>query len=104
MKIGLEKLGLTLAQGGLHAGFLETAMLLNSSNNFWVDMQKAQTGFMGNAWARVKELAAFGEWNISDISSIGVIGDPVGANEKAGQVLLDHLVEAFLDIINEALE
>ncbi len=97
-------LGVTPEQGGFHAGFEETSLLLAEEDGRWADMACAQPGFIGDSRGRVRELAAKGAWGIGDISPAGVLGDPRDANAAAGRALLAALVPVWVAIVREALE
>ena len=101
----LEKYGITLHEGGIHSGFIETAILLASDEyGPLVDMAAAQRGFVGDARTKVTELKAKGPWNIADLSPIGTLGDPTEATAEAGREIFDALVRADVEIVREALE
>ena len=100
----LDQLGVSLEEGGVHAGFLETSILLAGQDLRGFDMPSAMRGFVGDAMARVRELASHGQWSIADISPIGVLGDPTKANAEAGLAILKSFLQAWKEMIIEGLE
>jgi creatinine amidohydrolase len=99
----LAECGVTMEEGGLHAGFFETSLLLASNNSQWADMEAAERGFVGDAEAQVEELQADGGWDIADLSPIGVVGDPTRASAEAGRALLKAQIPAFVEAVRKAL-
>lgn len=100
----LARYGVTREEGGIHSGFVETSILLATSHAPLVNMDAAERGFVGDARARVAELQAVGGWDISDLSPIGVLGDPTKASVEAGQEILAALVPVYAQVVREALE
>jgi creatinine amidohydrolase len=100
----LAEWGTTMEEGGLHAGFFETSLLLASDDRQWADMEVAERGFVGDALARVEELQADGSWDIGDLSPIGVLGDPTRASIEAGRALLEVQIPIFVEAVRKALD
>jgi creatinine amidohydrolase len=100
----LAKLGVTPEEGGMHAGFLETAILLSGEAGHWVDMPAAEVGFTENVLERIQALAASGAWSIADISANGVVGDPRRATAEAGNVLVAELFPGWINLAQTALK
>lgn len=100
----LARYGVTREEGGIHSGFVETSILLATPQAHLADMDAAERGFVGDAKARIAELGAAGSWDISDISSIGVLGDPTRASVEAGQEILAALVPVYAQVVKEVLE
>jgi len=98
------KLGVTPEQGGFHAGFEETSLLLAEENGRWADMASARVGFVGDSRKRVRELSARGAWSIAEISPLGVLGDPRCANAESGRAMLAAFVPIWVAIVREALD
>ena len=82
-----KRLGIDLAEAGSHAGLAETAMMLACQPEL-VDLENAEQGFMGNAYAMGEKLNRDGTHTISPI---GVLGDPRGASAEAGKEYLNSL-------------
>ena len=101
----LEEYGVTEQEGGMHSGFVETSLLLATSYEEYVDMDVAERGFVGESKEEVDKLKKKndGEWNISDLSPIGVLGDPTKATREAGEKIMSVLVDAYTEIVNEKL-
>jgi creatinine amidohydrolase len=97
----LTRYGVTSQEGGAHAGFFETSLLLASSFGQWADMPVAQRGFVGDAWEKVQELKSKGSWNIADISEIGVLGDPTRATAGAGEALMQALIPVYAQAVRD---
>jgi len=99
----LARYGVTREEGGIHSGFVETSHLLASPYDHLVNMHPAQRGFVGDARARIQEVMKDGRWNMADITSVGVLGDPTKANGEAGRELLAASVPIYVEIVKEAL-
>jgi creatinine amidohydrolase len=99
----LARYGVTREEGGIHSGFVETSILLATSHARLVEMDAAERGFVGDDRSRVAELKKAGGWDISDLSSIGVLGDPTKASAEAGQEILAALVPVYAQVVREAL-
>jgi creatinine amidohydrolase len=99
----LARYGVTREEGGIHAGFVETSLLLASSHSHLVDMDAAERGFVGDVWTRIEEVKKDGRWNMADITPVGVLGDPTKASAEAGRALLAAEVPVYIEIVREAL-
>jgi creatinine amidohydrolase len=99
----LQHYGITRDESGLHSGFTETSLMLDSPWGKFVDMSEAQRGYVGDARARIQEVSQDGHWNMTDISPIGVIGDPTKSTLEAGRALWDALIPAYADVVRAAL-
>jgi creatinine amidohydrolase len=82
-----KRLGVDLAEAGSHSGLSETAMIMACQPEL-VHLDKAEVGFMGDAYAMGEKLNRDGTHSISPI---GVLGDPRGATAEAGKEYLDSL-------------
>lgn len=100
----LARYGVTREEGGIHSGFVETSILLATCHAHLVDMASAERGFVGDARARIMELRKAGGWDISDLSPIGVLGDPTTASAEAGQEILAALIPVYAQVVREALD
>jgi creatinine amidohydrolase len=92
-----KRLGIDLAEAGSHSGLSETAMILACQPEL-VDMKSAEVGFMGDAYAMGEKLNRDGTHSISPI---GVLGDPRGANAKAGKEYLNSLATLLSNYLLE---
>ena len=82
-----KRLGIDLAEAGSHAGLAETAFMLACQPEL-VDLESAEQGFMGDAYAMGEKLNRDGTHSISPI---GVLGDPRGATAEAGKEYFNSL-------------
>ena len=85
---------------GSHAGLSETAFMLACQPEL-VDLENAQQGFMGDAYAMGEKLNRDGTHSISPI---GVLGDPRGANVGAGKEYFSSLATLLSDHVMAARE
>jgi creatinine amidohydrolase len=99
----VARYGVTREEAGIHSGFAETSYMLASPYDHLVDMHGAECGFVGDAMARIQEAMKDGRWNMADITSIGVLGDPTKASVEAGRELLAASVPIYIEIVKEAL-
>jgi creatinine amidohydrolase len=95
--------GVTLEEGGIHSGFVETSELLASPHAHLVDMAAAERGFVGDIWARLEEVTRNGRYDLAEISPVGVLGDPTKASPEAGRAILAVADPIYLEIVREAL-
>jgi creatinine amidohydrolase len=82
-----KHLGIDLAEAGSHSGLSETAFVMACQPEL-VHLDKAEVGFMGDAYAMGEKLNRDGTHSISPI---GVLGDPRGATVEAGKEYLNSL-------------
>lgn len=99
----LARHGVTREEAGIHSGFSETSHMLASPYEHLVDMHGAERGFVGDAMAKIQEATKDGRWNMADITSIGVLGDPAKASIEAGRELRTASVPIYVEIVKEAL-
>jgi creatinine amidohydrolase len=99
----LARYGVTREEAGIHSGFAETSHMLASPYDHLVDMSAAECGFVGDSMARIQEAMKDGRWNMADITSIGVLGDPTKASVEAGRELRTASVPIYVEIVKEAL-
>ncbi len=78
----------TLPDGDLHAGRVETSLMLALAPGF-VAMERAEPGFMGRPSQSV-----FTD-GVQSISQNGVLGDPTGATAEEGRSLLASLTSSL---------
>jgi creatinine amidohydrolase len=79
-QLGVDEHGVTLGEGGLHAGEWETSMLM-SINPELVHLDRAEPGYTGDMEAAIG--AIFGS-GVDALTANGVIGDPSKASEEHG--------------------
>jgi creatinine amidohydrolase len=99
----LEKNGLTAEEGGIHAGFIETCEMLGSPYHLLVKMEHAERGFVGNAFEAIDKVTVDGHWKMTDLSSIGVLGDPRKATVESGEELNGMVNHVYVKLVAEAL-
>lgn len=93
--VGQDELGVTLSEGGLHAGECETSMLL-AIHPQAVRAEALEPGFVGAAQDGLDGLAQSG---VETVAPNGVIGDPSRACRSHGERYWDCVVECVLDAL-----
>jgi creatinine amidohydrolase len=96
--IGLgQQLGVTAAEGGVHAGEWETSMMLDLRPQL-VDMEHAVPGYTGELEAGLPRFFAEG---IHALSDTGVFGDPRRASAENGRKYVERLVDLAVEFVEE---
>lgn len=90
-----SSLGLTAAEGGIHAGVWETSMMMAFRPDL-VKMADAQAGYTGDLMSGVKK---FFEEGARAVSENGVFGDPRRASAEAGRQYVEKVVDAVVKAI-----
>lgn len=85
-------LGMTPAEGGVHAGEWETSMMLALRPDL-VKMERVEAGYTGDLMSGVQRFFSEGVQSIADN---GVFGDPVRASAEAGHRYIERLVEVIV--------
>jgi creatinine amidohydrolase len=93
-----SSLGLTPAEGGVHAGEWETSMMLAIRPDL-VQMGSAEPGYTGDLMSGVKK---FFEEGVQSVAENGVFGDPRRASAEAGQMYIERIVDAVVQAVEEA--
>lgn len=88
----IHRLGRT-DHAGPHADVIETSMMLYLHPDL-VDMERAATGFTGEA--RFEELVG---GSFRDFSENGIIGDPVGSNPVLGKAALEAICDHLATVL-----
>ena len=94
------------AQFGIHAGTVETSMLLEARPDL-VDMSKAENFEPSSAAiaARYQKLKLLGGpgagWQAQDLHPAGAAGDATTATAKIGKAIFDHVVDGFCVLLQE---
>lgn len=91
---------------GIHGGFIETSVMLALRPDL-VDMSKARD--FPSAQERFERdfthLRAYGPhafgWKMSDLSAEGVAGDAAAASAEAGEAILDHAAQGFVELLRD---
>jgi creatinine amidohydrolase len=91
-------LGISSAEGGIHAGEWETSMLLALRPDL-VRMERAVPGYTGELMPGLERFFTEGVHAVSDI---GVFGDPRRASADAGRRYVDALVDMIVARIETA--
>jgi creatinine amidohydrolase len=99
----LDKNDLTAEEGGIHAGFVETCEMLASPYGHLVKMEHAERGFVGNPFEAIDKVKVDGRWKMTDLSPIGVLGDPRKASVEAGMELHQIATPVYVEIVARAL-
>jgi creatinine amidohydrolase len=99
----LDKNGLTAEEGGIHAGFIETCEMLGSPYGHLVKMEHAERGFVGNAFEAIDKVKVDGHWKMTDLSPIGVLGDPRKATLEGGKELALISTPVYVKLVAQAL-
>jgi creatinine amidohydrolase len=86
-----------------HAGFIETCEMLGSPYHLLVKMEHAEKGFVGNAFEAIDKVTVDGHWKMTDLSSIGVLGDPRKATVEGGEELNGLVNRVYVKLVAEAL-
>jgi creatinine amidohydrolase len=79
-QVGVEKHGVALGEGGLHAGEWETSMLMSIHPEL-VQLDKGQAGYTGDMESAVGAIFGAG---VHSVTANGVIGDPAQASAEHG--------------------
>lgn len=93
-----SSLGLTPAEGGIHAGEWETSMMLAFRPDL-VRMAEAEVGYTGDLMSGIQK---FFEEGVHAVSDNGVFGDPRRASAGAGRRYVDRIVEAVVKAIESS--
>lgn len=92
-----NRLGVPLDVAGSHAGMSETSIALAARPDL-VRMNRATTGFMGDAYGAGDKMNREGA---PSVSPIGVLGDPSVASAEAGRVYLDSLATMLTEFVQK---
>ncbi len=93
-----SELGLTPAEGGVHAGEWETSMMLALRPDL-VRMERAEAGYVGDLMSGVQRF--FNE-GVHAIADNGVFGDPRRASAAAGLRYIERIVDVIVRTVEEA--
>lgn len=94
----LKERGIKLAQAGVHAGYVETSMVLSELGDL-VNMRDAAPGLVEESFFLPENLARSQMdsflHGIHSQSANGVLGDPTGATAESGEALLEIASDAL---------
>jgi creatinine amidohydrolase len=97
MGVGAE-LGITPAEGGVHAGEWETSMMLAMRPEL-VSMERAEPGYVGDL---ASGLERFFNEGVHVLADNGVFGDPLRASATAGEKYIERLVDQVVRTVEES--
>jgi creatinine amidohydrolase len=83
------ELGISAAEGGIHAGEWETSMMLTLRPEL-VHMERAESGYVGDLASGMQRFFSEGVHALADN---GVFGDPRRASAAAGEKYIERLVD-----------
>ncbi|TET97207.1 MAG: creatininase family protein [Dehalococcoidia bacterium] len=95
--VGAE-LGITPAEGGIHAGEWETSMMLALRPEL-VSMERAEPGYVGDLASGLERFFSEGVHVLADN---GVFGDPRRASATAGEKYIERLVDQVVRTVEES--
>jgi len=93
-----SEMGLTPAEGGVHAGEWETSMMLALRPEL-VRMERAEEGYVGDLAAGVQRF--FNE-GVHVLAENGIFGDPRRASAEAGRKYIRNIVETIVRTVEES--
>ena len=92
------ELGITAAEGGIHAGEWETSMMLALRPEL-VRMERAESGYVGDLASGMQRFFAEGVHVLADN---GIFGDPRRASATAGEKYVERLVDQVVRTVEES--
>ena len=92
------ELGITPAEGGVHAGEWETSMMLALRPEL-VRMEQAEPGYVGELASGLQRFFTEGVHVLADN---GVFGDPRRASATAGEKYVERLVDVVVRTVEES--
>jgi creatinine amidohydrolase len=96
----IDRYGLTVAEGGWHAGASETSVMM-ALHPEMVRSDRLKTGFVDDPAPRVSDSITYG---FRDLNADGIFGDPTKARADIGRAIVAALVDAFLDGVGNVLD
>ena len=93
-----SEMGLTPAEGGVHAGEWETSMMLALRPEL-VRMERAEEGYVGDLASGVQRF--FNE-GVHVLAENGIFGDPRRASAEAGRKYIRNIVETVVRTVEES--
>jgi creatinine amidohydrolase len=92
------ELGITPAEGGIHAGEWETSMMLALRPEL-VRMERAEAGYVGDLAAGMQRF--FNE-GVHVLADNGIFGDPRRASAEAGEKYVERFVDQVVRTVKES--
>jgi creatinine amidohydrolase len=93
-----SEMGLTPAEGGVHAGEWETSMMLALRPEL-VRMERAEEGYVGDLATGVQRF--FNE-GVHVLAENGIFGDPRRASVEAGRKYIQNIVDIVVRTVEES--
>ncbi|MDP2674030.1 MAG: creatininase family protein, partial [Dehalococcoidia bacterium] len=93
-----SEMGLTPAEGGVHAGEWETSMMLALHPEL-VRMERAEEGYVGDLATGVQRF--FNE-GVHVLAENGIFGDPRRASAEAGRKYIQNIVDIVVRTVEES--
>jgi len=93
-----SEMGLTPAEGGVHAGEWETSMMLALRPEL-VRMERAEEGYVGDLATGVQRF--FNE-GVHVLAENGIFGDPRRASAEAGRKYIQNIVDIVVRTVEES--
>ena len=101
MFIEAEKHGISKEQAGVHAGDLETSIMLALEPS-QVQVERCAAGFVDEFGSDAQRV--IGEEGIIGLSKSGVLGDPTQADDEKGWRYLTATIDHFVEVIRKDLQ
>ncbi|MFW5904092.1 MAG: creatininase family protein [Candidatus Saliniplasma sp.] len=97
MNNGMKEAGFDFEEPVIHAGATETSILMAIDEKL-VRKERMEKGHIGNL-----SIANLFTKGLKYYTENGVLGDPVKANKEAGEIILESIVDWYVDVISEEL-
>jgi creatinine amidohydrolase len=94
-QLGAEEFGVSLGQGGVHAGEWETSMLMAIHPDL-VHLERGEAGYTGDPQAAIGAIFGAG---VHTVAANGVIGDPTDASAEHGSRYWREVLAIVLDAV-----
>jgi creatinine amidohydrolase len=94
-QLGAEEFGVSLGQGGVHAGEWETSMLMAIHPDL-VRLERGEAGYTGDPQAAIGAIFGAG---VHTVAANGVIGDPADASAEHGSRYWEEVLAIVLDAV-----
>ncbi len=94
-QLGAEEFGVSLGQGGVHAGEWETSMLMAIHPDL-VRLERGEAGYTGDPQAAIGAIFGAG---VHTVAANGVIGDPAEASAEHGSRYWEEVLTIVLDAV-----
>ena len=93
---------------GIHAGDVETSLMLAGTPRYWCTMDRAAPGGRRDRrrwredfkWLSAFRPVGFG-WMTQDLHASGAVGDATLATAEKGELALTHGARAFVELLHD---